>query len=119
MSRRKSEPLSGGNECRRYNLVVNAERYQAYTSAVSKIDKVAAAKLHPQEQEVLKNAAEGLLLCSDPEGSAAAELRAEAQRQLFSLVEAGRWSQSRADELLEAIEACCPFASAFVGKTAE
>jgi hypothetical protein len=93
---------------------MNAQRYQSYLEAQSLIDRMSGSKLHPDEEGILRDAAEGLLLHRDPSSEEADELRARASDQLASLVESDRWLPETAETLLGAIEGCCPTAEAAV-----
>jgi hypothetical protein len=87
---------------------MNSTRLNAFRHAEAIIDTMSAAKLHPREEEALRDAAEGLLLEPDPESIDARLLRILASWHLDELVANGRWMSETADELRGAIEACCP-----------
>jgi hypothetical protein len=68
-----------------------------------------ASKLHPQERELVRGAADMLLFAQDAEGEfeaqgALADVRELAER----LVEADRWLFETADRLLEDLAECGP-----------
>jgi hypothetical protein len=80
---------------------MNAYRHAAYVQAKSQLDAVAASKLLPEERTVLYDAAEDLLLTNDPGFARAVFEHAEAQ--LSTLQSTGRWTQTMAEPLLEAL----------------
>ena len=89
---------------------MTTDRLTAYRHARRIIDAMTPAKLHPHEESALREAAEGLLLCSDPEDVEVGMLRTLADFHLESLVDSERWIPETASELATAIEDCGPVA---------
>lgn len=83
------------------------ERHEAYKRALAMIDRK-VAKLHPSEQELLRDSAEGLLLCFEADCAEATRLRVQAREKLAALVECDRWTSESAADLRAEIEGCCP-----------
>jgi hypothetical protein len=88
---------------------MTSERAQAYGRVMATIESMGAAKLHPDEEQMLRNAADSLLFCEDvaadpAAGAALAEVRALAAR----LVESGRWLTGTALRLMADVELCGP-----------
>jgi hypothetical protein len=86
---------------------MNADRAQAYGRLMRLIDDVGPSKLLPDEQELLREAADTLLFCDAP---ACAEEARDALLRIEQLgghlVATERWSRENADALVEAVEAC-------------
>jgi len=67
------------------------------------------AKLHPEEQDQIREAADALLFCEDIDAGSEAKLALDGVRELSrSLAGTGRWSPDAADRLLEDIAGCGP-----------
>lgn len=88
------------------------ERYEAFVEAGEIMDRLGPSKLRPEEELLLRDCAEGLLLCGRPDGEEAVVYRRRASRQLEVLVGSGLWMDSTATMLRRAIEGCCPVAAA-------
>lgn len=82
------------------------ERHEAFKRASEIIDRLAAAKLHDDEERILREGAEDLFLCRDVESAEAEETRKQVNETLDRLVESGRWSEGQAEPLREAIREC-------------
>ena len=90
---------------------MNSERAQAYGRVVKAVDDLAAAKLHREEQETIRSAADALLFCEDLEADPAAEDALASVYDLADhLVESERLSREGAQRLVVDLEACGPFA---------
>jgi hypothetical protein len=80
------------------------ERYQSYKKVIAILEKLGPAKLQADEEETLRDLAEGLLLAVDEEKARGMIL--EARDQIDLLVQSGRWLPGGAADLLENIESC-------------
>jgi len=90
---------------------MNSERSQAYGRVVKAVDDLSAAKLHRDEQDTIRAAADALLFCSDLRSDPAAEDALASVYELADrLVESDRLSREGADRLVVDVEACGPFA---------
>jgi hypothetical protein len=90
---------------------MNSERSQAYGRVVKAVDDLAGAKLHRDEQDTIRAAADALLFCEDIGGDPAAEDALASVYELADhLVETDRLSREGADRLVVDVEACGPFA---------
>lgn len=83
-------------------------RYEAYLRIRGELELMTPATLAESEKELLRDAAEGLLLARDHELDEVEELRARAAMALSLLVDDGRWSEAAADEVWERLVACGP-----------
>jgi hypothetical protein len=90
---------------------MNSERAQAYGRVVKTVDDLSAAKLHADEQDTIRVAADALLFCEDLHSDPAAE---EALAQVYELtdhlVESDRLTRESAQNLVLDVESCGPFA---------
>ena len=88
---------------------MTSERFQSYKTAAAAIEaRERAGKLHGDEALELRDCAQGLLLCAEPSSDEASELRITASARIDKLVESDRWLEATANDLREAISACCP-----------
>ncbi len=91
---------------------MNSERTQAYGRVVKTLNDLSDSKLHPDEQQIVREAADSLLFCEDVAGDPAAEL---ALGQLYELtdhlVESDRMSSEATLRLTADVEACGPVTS--------
>jgi hypothetical protein len=70
---------------------------------------VGDVKLHPEEQEQVREAADALLFCDDIESGSDAKLALEGMRELVRLLAGtGRWTPDAAERLLEDVAGCGP-----------
>jgi hypothetical protein len=85
---------------------MNSERTQAYGRVVKTLDDIGPTKLQPAEQERVREAADTLIFAATAE-----EIR-PALEDVRSLVQhlaaSGRWTDERAEQLLDDLEACGP-----------
>jgi hypothetical protein len=89
---------------------VNSERAQAYGRVIKAVDDLAGTKLHPQEQQTIRGAADALLFCEDLSSDPAAEEALASVYELTDhLVESDRLSSDGAQRLLQDVESCGPF----------
>jgi hypothetical protein len=90
---------------------MNSERSQAYGRVVKAVDDLSAAKLHRDEQDTIRTAADALLFCHDLRSDPAAEDALASVYELADrLVESDRLSREGADRLVVDVESCGPFA---------
>ena len=91
---------------------MNSERTQAYGRVVKALDDLSLSKLHPDEQQIVREAADSLLFCEDMTSDPAAELAlGELYELTDSLVESDRMSSEATLRLTADVEACGPMAS--------
>jgi hypothetical protein len=94
-----------------YSRSVNSERAQAYGRVVKAVDDLAAAKLHRDEQDTIRHAADALLFCHDLRGDPAAEEALASVYELADhLVESDRMTRENVQRLVVDVESCGPFA---------
>jgi hypothetical protein len=87
---------------------MTSERTQAYGRVMRTLDDLGATKLHADEQERIREAADTLIFAAtlDEARAALADVEALAER----LVASGRWTEERAAGLLDDVLACGPLA---------
>jgi len=91
---------------------VNSDRTQAYGRVIKALNDLADSKLHPEEQQIVREAADSLLFCEDMASDPAAELALGELYELTDrLVENDRMSSEATLRLTADIEACGPMAS--------
>ena len=90
---------------------MNGERAQAYGKAMKTLEDLSASKLHPGEQDVVREAADALFFCENLEGDPAAEQAlADFYELVARLMESERLLGETAGRLTAAVEACGPLA---------
>ena len=87
---------------------MTSERTQAYGRVVRTLDDVGPAKLHDAEQQRIRDAADALIFAASYEE--ARETLGEVEALTELLVESGRWTEERAQELAHDVMACGPVA---------
>jgi hypothetical protein len=87
---------------------MTSERSQAYGRVMQTIADLGPAKLHPSEQDRIRDAADALLFCED--ATAAAEALVDIRALTGHLVESGRWLDESAERLLGDLEDAGPMA---------
>lgn len=91
---------------------MNSDRTQAYGRVVKALNDLADSKLHPDEQQIVREAADSLLFCEDMASDPAAELALGELYELTDrLVENDRMSSEATLRLTADVEACGPMAS--------
>jgi hypothetical protein len=85
---------------------MNSERTQAYGRVVKTLDELGPTKLQPAEQERIREAADTLIFSAGLEEARAALEDMDALAE--SLVASERWSEERAQRLVEDLLACGP-----------
>ena len=85
---------------------MNSERTHAYGRVVKTLQDLGPAKLQPAEQDRVRDAADTLLFAAGL-GETRASLE-DVDALAETLVASGRWSEERAQQLVEDILACGP-----------
>jgi hypothetical protein len=94
---------------------MTSERSQAYGRVTKLVDDLSASKLHPSEQQIVRDAADALFFCEDLSADGEARSALEGFEALVgNLLEAERFTPETADRLREDVEGCGP---ALVGAT--
>ena len=89
--------------------MTTSERAQAYGRVVKTVDDLAGAKLHADEQALVREAADALIFCEDLRADPAAEDALAAVYELVDrLVESERMVPEAARELVADVEGCGP-----------
>jgi hypothetical protein len=93
-------------------MYVNSERTQAYGRVMKILADLSESKLHADEQDIVREAADAMLFCEDLRADHAAE---ESLSQLYALtdrmVENDRMAPEKTMELTAEVEACGPLTS--------
>jgi hypothetical protein len=88
---------------------MTAERSQAYGRVMKMLADMGESKLHPNERELVRNAADSLLFAEDFEVDFDAQVALDDVRLLAErLVEADRWLVETADRLIHDLGDCGP-----------
>jgi polyhydroxyalkanoate synthesis regulator phasin len=85
---------------------MNTERTQAYGRVVKTLEELGPAKLQATEQERIRDAADTLIFASTHDEARASLEDVDALAE--HLVATGRWSDERAERLVEDVLACGP-----------
>ena len=94
---------------------MTSERSQAYGRVTKLVDDLAGSKLHPTEQQTIRDAADALFFCEDLGQDAEARTSLDALDELIDhMVESERFTQDTADRLRADIGGCGPLAPAAV-----
>jgi hypothetical protein len=88
---------------------MNSERTQAYGRVVRTLDELGPAKLLPAEQERLREVADTLLFSESLDSDVLAAID-KVEALAGHLVDSGRWTPERADELRDDVLGCGPVA---------
>ncbi len=91
---------------------MNSERSQSYGRVIQTLDDLGPTKLNPAEQDRIRHAADTLLFSPDLDAPGAREALEDVTSLLAALVESGRWTQERANDLAEDLGGCGPLAPA-------
>ena len=83
-------------------------RYESYRRVLAVLDELEAPELETDEREVLRDAAEGLLLTREGEEHERDKILLDAWLVLSSLVRTGRWRYRAAEQMRRMLEACGP-----------
>jgi len=84
---------------------MNSERSQAYGRVMKTLTDLGPAKLHDDEQELIRDAADELLFTED---AGAAKVLDRVDELATRLVDSGRLLEETADKLLSDLEDCGP-----------
>ena len=88
---------------------MTSQRAQAYGRVMKTIQDLAGSKLHPDEEQVVRDAADALLFCEDLGADPAAAEALGAVRGLADrLLEGDRITAETAGRLIADVEACGP-----------
>jgi hypothetical protein len=88
---------------------VNSDRSLAYMRVVKTLDDLSGAKLHDDEQQLVREGADSLLFCQNLATDAEARRALDAVEQLADrLIENGRMLPETAGRLLADLQACGP-----------
>jgi hypothetical protein len=84
-------------------------RTQAYARVIRTISEMGPAKLHPAEQDVIRETADTLIFAATFEDDPDANLAVDALAMLAGrLAESGRWTEERVEQLVDDILSCGP-----------
>ena len=98
---------------------MNRQRAQAYGRVMKTLRDLGQAKLLPDEQELIRDAADTLVFCVDLGAGAPGRTALGAMSALHDhLVSSGRWSPERASQLLDDVWSCGPDAQLAVAAAA-
>lgn len=89
---------------------MNTERTQAYGRVVKTLDDLGPTKLHADEQERVRTAADTLIFAEDPFAGGAPEAMGDIRALADELVQSGRWTEERASELVDDVLGTGPLA---------
>jgi hypothetical protein len=88
---------------------MTSRRAQSYGRVMETIRSVGDTKLHPEEVDQIREAADALLFCDDIDAGPEAKVALDGVRDLTRRLGAtGRWSPDAADRLLEDVAGCGP-----------
>jgi hypothetical protein len=92
--------------------VVTQRRTEAYGRVMRALADLSGTKLHPEEEQLVRDAADELVLCRNLDATSSAHDALAAVYGLTDeLVESGRLTPERTQRLVEDVEACGPFDS--------
>jgi hypothetical protein len=88
---------------------MTSRRAQSYGRVMETLRSVGESKLHAEEQDQIREAADALLFCEDIDTGPEAKVALDGVRDLTRrLVGTGRWTPDAADRLLENVAGCGP-----------
>ena len=88
---------------------MTSRRAQSYGRVMETLRSISGGKLHPEEQDQIREAADTLLFCDDIDAGPEAKLALDGVRELSRRLSAtGRWGHEDADQLLEDVAGCGP-----------
>jgi hypothetical protein len=92
---------------------MTSDRSQAYGRVTKLLDDLSASKLHPAEQQTVRDAADALFFCEDLSADTDARAALDAlERLIDGLVESERFTTETADRLRADVEGCGPLQTA-------
>jgi hypothetical protein len=89
-------------------FTVNGLRYESYRRVLAVLDELEEPELDTEERDVLRDAAEGLLLTRAGEETERDKILLDAWLVLSGLVRTGRWRYRAAEQMRRMLEACGP-----------
>ena len=88
---------------------MTSRRAQSYGRVMQTLRSTGEPKLHADEEDQIREAADALLFCDDIDTGPEAKLALDGVRELTRrLAGTGRWTPDSADRLLEDIAGCGP-----------
>ena len=91
---------------------MNATRAEAYGRVVKTLEDLSESKLHEEELQIVRDAADALFFCEDMNADPSAEQSLAKHYELMDrLVESERVQAETTEKLTADVEACGPFAS--------
>jgi hypothetical protein len=88
---------------------MNAERAQAYGRLMKTLESLRGAKLHPREDETVREVADALFFCEDLDGDASAQQALSTFHELSDrLLESERMTPEMVHRLTAQVEDCGP-----------
>jgi hypothetical protein len=88
---------------------MTSRRAQSYGRVMETIRSVGDTKLHSEEVDQIREAADALLFCDDIDAGPEAKVALDGVRDLTRRLGAtGRWTPDAADRLLEDVAGCGP-----------
>ena len=88
---------------------MTSERSQAYGRVTKLVDDLSASKLHADEQQTIRDAADAMFFCEDLGGDEEARAALAAFEQLVTtLLENERFTPETAERLRADVEGCGP-----------
>ena len=88
---------------------MTSERSHAYGRVTKLVDDLSASKLHPAEQQTIRDAADALFFCEDLTADSDARRALDAlERLVDNMLEADRFPPETAGRLQADVEACGP-----------
>jgi len=85
---------------------MNSDRTQAYGRVVKTLEDLGPAKLQPSEQERVRDAADTLIFAADLDEARSTLADVDALSE--HLIGTGRWSEERAEALVQDLLSCGP-----------
>ncbi|MDQ3936799.1 MAG: hypothetical protein M3340_19450 [Actinomycetota bacterium] len=91
---------------------MTSDRSQAYGRVTKLLDDLSASKLHPAEQQTIRDAADALFFCEDLSVDTEARRALDELEQLIgNLLDSERFTPETAGRLQADVEACGPLQS--------
>ena len=92
---------------------MNSDRSQAYGRVTKLVDDLSASKLHADEQQIIRDAADALFFCEDLTADPDARAALDAVEGLVArMVESERFTPETADRLRADLDGCGPLTPA-------
>ena len=90
---------------------MTSNRSQAYGRVMHTLAELGPVKLHEDEVDRLREAADTLLFTEDMADNDATAVTRDARSVIDNLVASGRWTEERAGRLADDLAACGPLAT--------